>query len=71
MMGPADRVVEWQVRLREVQGALLFAGSLQVFLALSGEFIHANLNSCINKYFGVLSSFNGFKVVLISFSSNS
>uniref|UniRef100_A0A1B6FRM8 SLC26A/SulP transporter domain-containing protein n=2 Tax=Cuerna arida TaxID=1464854 RepID=A0A1B6FRM8_9HEMI len=35
-MGPALRALEWQTRLRELQGALLFAGILQTLLGLSG-----------------------------------
>uniref|UniRef100_A0A1B6LV40 SLC26A/SulP transporter domain-containing protein n=1 Tax=Graphocephala atropunctata TaxID=36148 RepID=A0A1B6LV40_9HEMI len=35
-MGPTLRSLEWQTRLRELQGALLFAGVLQTIIGLSG-----------------------------------
>ncbi|KAG8249323.1 hypothetical protein J6590_022308 [Homalodisca vitripennis] len=35
-MGPELRALEWQTRLRELQGALIFAGILQTLLGISG-----------------------------------
>lgn len=35
-MGPSLRTQEWQTRLREVQGVLLFTGGLQTLLGVSG-----------------------------------
>lgn len=39
-MGPDLRALEWQTRLRELQGILLLAGASQAILGFSGKLLY-------------------------------
>lgn len=38
-MGDAERTELWQVRMREIQGAIIFAALFETLFALTGHFI--------------------------------
>lgn len=37
-MGPEARTKEWQQRVRDIQGAIIIVGIIQMFLGYSGEY---------------------------------